>query len=862
MVMGSHVKGGWMSYRFLGKEQNGNLRYEITIKLYRSCDDDGPNDPRLSVSLFRTGNPAVIQNYTAPNTRTYDLNKVSFHPCLSPVPLVCYTIKEYQTTISVPEIPEGYTIASQGCCRVSGIRNLEPPTRLSGYTYTSIIPGNQTNPGFVENNSPLFVEKDTVALCRNTRFDLDFGANDADGDSLVFQLAPALAGSSQGVPSAVPTAPPPFPALVYQTGYSGENPLGGPIEINPQTGLISGIAPDITGEFVISIILKEYRNGRLISTSRKELHVNVANCSIPEAELPVEQINCDSFVMNFENTASSPAVLSYYWDFGAPGNPNNISTLPTPTFTFPDSGTYLVKLVVNRGNVCSDSAFSLVKIFPGFKPGFQTNGACFNIPIQFTDTSKVSFGQITSWQWNFGDPLSNNNLSTLQNPAHQFSSSGTFPISLRIISNKGCDKSITVPVNILDVANLSLAFSDTLICGRDSVQLEAIGSGNFVWTPNNGTISNPLVANPVVFPQSSTTYVVQLSDNGCSDTDSIRVNVISSFTVNAGADTTICLGDSAQLQATASLVTTFSWAPAANIDNPAIGNPIVWPILPANAFIVTATFGKCSEKDTIVVRTVPYPVSNAGDNSIVCFGQSVTLNGSGSGNRFQWSPSSGLSNPNSAITQASPAQTTLYTLIVYDDRGCPKPGISSVLVNVAPPIQIFAGRDTIMVVGQAIQLNAISTGTSHFWTPATGLSATNSLSPVLTLHQSMIPQGSQYLTYKITSTNTAGCQQSDEIVIRVFSTGPSIFVPTAFTPNNDGLNDKIKPILAGIRQLEYFRIFNRYGQIVFESKNPENAWDGSVKGKPQLSGNYIFQVHAIDLNGDVVKLNGSFVLIR
>jgi gliding motility-associated-like protein len=100
------------------------------------------------------------------------------------------------------------------------------------------------------------------------------------------------------------------------------------------------------------------------------------------------------------------------------------------------------------------------------------------------------------------------------------------------------------------------------------------------------------------------------------------------------------------------------------------------------------------------------------------------------------------------------------------------------------------------------------------------------------------------------------------LLIRVFSTGPSIFVPNAFTPNGDGLNDKIRPITAGIERLDFFRIFNRYGQIIFETNNPEGAWDGTLKGKPQGSGTFIYQVQALDYTGEVLRQKGTFNLIR
>jgi gliding motility-associated-like protein len=118
------------------------------------------------------------------------------------------------------------------------------------------------------------------------------------------------------------------------------------------------------------------------------------------------------------------------------------------------------------------------------------------------------------------------------------------------------------------------------------------------------------------------------------------------------------------------------------------------------------------------------------------------------------------------------------------------------------------------------------------------------------------------ITYLVRATNPIGCSAEDNITVRVFKTGPEIFVPSGFTPNGDGLNDIIRPILAGIKQLNYFRLYNRWGQLVFSTTQSGKGWDGRIGGKEQPTGNFVYVVQAIDYTGRIISKKGNVVLIR
>ena len=300
---------------------------------------------------------------------------------------------------------------------------------------------------------------------------------------------------------------------------------------------------------------------------------------------------------------------------------------------------------------------------------------------------------------------------------------------------------------------------------------------------------------------------------------------------------------------------TYTWTPTVNLSNPNIINPIATTNT-STIYIVIASIGSCSARDSVVVTTVPYPIANAGADPTVCFNGSAQLNASINGNRFTWTPTSYLNNPNSLNPVSSPPRNTQYILSAYDVLGCPKPGRDTILVTVLPRVRAYAGRDTSVIVGQPLLFNGTG-GINYVWSPPIGLSNTNIFNPIGIYNTS-----TDSVKYKLVVTDQAGCADSSFIIVRVFRTTPYVFVPTAFTPNNDGKNDVIRPISVGIQKINYFSIFNRWGQLVFTTTVDRAGWDGRIKGKPQDSGVFVWMLSAVDYTGAPIFLKGTVALIR
>ena len=164
----------------------------------------------------------------------------------------------------------------------------------------------------------------------------------------------------------------------------------------------------------------------------------------------------------------------------------------------------------------------------------------------------------------------------------------------------------------------------------------------------------------------------------------------------------------------------------------------------------------------------------------------------------------------------------------------------------------FAGNDTIAAAGQPVQLNA-NGGISYLWTPATGLNDANIANPVAIVNASQ--------TFVVKAFTPQGCESYDAVTIKIYK-GPDIYLPNAFSPNADGLNDIFRGFPVGLKQFNYLKIYNRWGQLVFYTTDYNKGWDGFWKGQKQNSGVYVVIANGIDFRGNVIDKKATVMLVR
>ena len=853
-VFARHIKGGEISYTYMGPGAvAGSDRYEVTLRLFLECNASGQQlDPEVNIAVYSNSFeiPLTGSPFTFPLTGDQFINLTTPNPCINSPSPVCYRLRTYTRAMDIPRDPRGFTFVFQRCCRINGLVNLSPNSNV-GASYTNRMLGSEFL-GNERNSSPSFAIKDTVLICQNRPFTLDFSAEDIDRDSLSYEFCQAYNSPQQGGGGAAvaPAPPSQITEVVYAPGFSGGSPLGPTVTINPKTGLISGLAPS-GGDYVISVCVKEWRRGQLLSEHRKDFNIQIdTRCDLAAALLNPTTINCDSFTNTFENL-SPPSTLihTYHWDFGVPNLTNDTSNLATPVYRYSDTGVYRVKLFINRGEQCPDSAETDLKIFPGFFPGFDVKGSCVDVPYTFTDATVARYGFVNSWQWDLGDPGSDADLFSSRSATWKYTVSGPKTVSLSVTSSKGCEAIVSKIVDVRDKPIVNLAFRDTLICSIDTLQLRIDGQGLYSWRPNYNII-NPDSTNPLVYPKTTTVYKVDMNDQCCINSDSVKVRVVDFVTLNAGPDTTICLTDSVRLRPQSDGLR-YVWTPSSTLNDPGLKNPIAFPVLSSTVYTVNAFIGKCSASDNLTIRTVPYPLSYAGADTLVCFDDTATLVATIKGSRLLWSPSNTLSSSTARIVLAWPKNTTKYTLAVYDTIGCPKPGLSSIIVTVKEKIPVFAGNDTSVVINQPLQLTA-SGADLYEWNPPLYLNNSLTATPI-----ALLPDN---FSYVLKASTLDGCFALDTLNIKVFKTAPDFFVPNAFAPT--GKNRTLKPIAVGIASFDYFRVYNRWGQLVFQTTQFGKGWDGSINGSVQNTGTYVWMVSGKDYTGKSITKRGSAVLIR
>jgi len=355
-------------------------------------------------------------------------------------------------------------------------------------------------------------------------------------------------------------------------------------------------------------------------------------------------------------------------------------------------------------------------------------------------------------------------------------------------------------------------------------------------------------------------YTVTVKDNlGCTTTFSTTVGLTNDLTLTRQTDPTICESKSTQLQLNSN-ATQYAWTPATGLSSTTISNPVANPTV-TTQYIVTATLGRCSANDTVVVNVNAAPVPNAGPDGFICYGQNYRLQAAGGGTQYSWSPSTYLDNPAMANPLSTPSKDVVYTLsIISDVNGCASLVTDDMRIDVTPPIKVKTfPYDTIGYPGDQFQLLAVPSDSdviNYSWNPSVGLSDPTIPNPVVT-----VGAIGQDIQYQVITSTIAGCRGEGYVKVRVY-TGPDIYVPTGFSPNNDGKNDKFTPFPVGMKSYNYFRVFNRWGQMVFSTTKLNDGWDGRFGGTEQASGVYVWMIEGLTKDNRIISKKGTVMLIR
>ncbi len=518
MTYATHIVGGEMTYECLG-----NDNYRITLKVYRDCINGiPPYDYPAVVGVFDRNNN-LVKTVEMTQVDSVTIPTILLDPCQVDAPDVCVSRAIYTATVNLPFLAGGYTLAYQRCCRNNSINNIVRPED-TGATYPCYISEKALQ---TCNNSAVFINFPPPLICNNRAIMFDHSATDVDGDLLVYRMCTPFTGKTPQSPivqSGQAPDPPPYQPLTWISPYSLSNIMGGvPLAINAQTGLLTG-TPNTLGQFVVGVCVEEYRNGELISTTRRDFQYNVGSCDFQYvAAFFNPDIYCDGLTVNFNNQSIGGS--SFLWDFGVPNTTSDTSTLFNPTFTFPDTGCYNIRLINEPTKPCRDTTYNQIclrdaSIYADFKLKYKNCND--TVRLQALDISRDSVFQVVSWYWNWGS-----GSSTEQNPTIILNNSGTYTVTLEVTSANGCRRTYR---KTFTLTKFNVQKEKTIvICEGNSVNINADGNQNlsYNWTPA-ATLDNPNVFNPLATPVGTTTYsttFVNYSLDTCSVEQKVTVDV-------------------------------------------------------------------------------------------------------------------------------------------------------------------------------------------------------------------------------------------------------------------------------------------------------------------------------------------------
>ena len=387
------------------------------------------------------------------------------------------------------------------------------------------------------------------------------------------------------------------------------------------------------------------------------------------------------------------------------------------------------------------------------------------------------------------------------------------------------------------------------VCIGYSDTLHATGAATYVWRPDPTLIGNT-IADPVVTPTVVDTYYVTGTDTfGCQNRDSVIVYVFLPPPVGIGPDTAyICQGKPVQLIAAGGV--DYQWRADSTLSALNVSNPIATPTDTSWYYVTIYNIHQCHSYDSIQIN-VQLPVKAIAQASYdMCLHGFVNLSASG-GFYYLWSPSTGLSYTTVPDPIARPDSSIVYTVKVSNDCFS---STTTVDVNVHPLPIVNAGTDTTIFRNTSATLNGTSNGTTYYWYPANNIQDPSSLTtPATPLNT---------IKYYLYAGSAFGCYNLDSVVVTV-EPYTLLLIPTAFTPNGDGVNDVFRIVeYLNIDKLEEFAVYDRWGQKVFSTDIITDGWNGTYKGHVQDLGVYVWYVKALTFDGQEIFRKGNVTLVR
>jgi hypothetical protein len=447
-------------------------------------------------------------------------------------------------------------------------------------------------------------------------------------------------------------------------------------------------------------------------------------------------------------------------------------------------------------------------------------------------------------------------------PTFDVVSSGTYWVK---VTDSACSATDTVKIAIV-YDTLTVFNPDTAICKGQVVTVRATYSPEvtYQWRPSSG-IPVSSIPTPTITPDTSAMYILEgtiILDGellSCRTRDSFFIDVHPTPKVNMGGNRNICKYDTIIItpEVSPSWFTgyTYDWSPGTFLDDSTAPSVIFTAGDTTKLVLIVSTPGPafCTSADSIIIYKYNGNFASMSTDTSLCPGDSVQLfpvSTEPGTTYYNWNPPTYIDNPYSGSPIIKPINSISYNVIATSQYGC-KDTLNYAIV-VKPSAVIHVRDSAVLFPGQTYHIEPYTNCTRHSWSPPIGLDDTASSNPVANP-----PVSTKYI---VTGYTDDGCKTVDSISIRV-SEFSLISVPNAFVPGS-GPNGQLKVILDGIARLRYFRIYNRYGNMVFEGKNINSGWDGTINDVPQPMGVFVYEAEAITSDGKIIHKQGNVTLLR
>jgi gliding motility-associated-like protein len=513
------------------------------------------------------------------------------------------------------------------------------------------------------------------------------------------------------------------------------------------------------------------------------------------------------------------------------------------------------RLIATNASNCTDTLNVRVNVIPHPIPHIDLIDS-ISVCEQSVSVLQASVPNTPVISYTWRDTTASGNTLSCLNCSNPFASPATTTTYfLNVVGQGGCPAADSITVEVIE-ETVDMGLLDRGLCLGDTVILHSPLGTNPRWRPSNG-LNCTFCANPVASPSNTTTYYLTTDYQGCPITDSVVVTVIRPLDVSAGDDKGVCLGESTQLEAYG--LGSVSWSPITYLNNSNIYTPSVIQPQQNITYTMTVMFDKCVMTDEVEVR-VRTAAEVEATAEAVCLGEPAQLNATGVADAYVWSPSTGLSNPNIANPVATVSKNTTYTVTASLQNCADATATATVVVYVPPQLSFleiqnfFLGQSLTMQVG----VEGGSGDYDYEWSPSKGLSCTGCPSPQV--------QPDTSITYHVLVTDRlTGCSTEGTIELRQGTqcSGDLVQVPNGFTPNGDGENDVLYVRGTSLSEISVFRVFNRWGEVVFETNDIYEGWDGKHTGSYVNPGVYVYYVEApCALDGSKLFKKGNVTVIR